>query len=297
MRRHSARGCRLTHAYRQTAGEVGCRKRSTIAGKKEGPLGRIGDQAGPGLRKVELDRLPGRFADRHQPVLGSLAEHPDQFVIEIDRVQGEGQHFLAAEPAGVGQLEHRPVTDLQRRTGRNCVQHPGHLLGGQHLWQLRLAAGCGNEVGRILADPSGPQQEPVKAPDRRQLPGHGGRSPPGSRKRRGVPPQVLVTDLIRLQAGPASPVPKLAQIAFVGDQGSRRGSRRGQVTPVELERIRPVRAGRFPGGRFSRCRSEFRHRPGHRGRSRHPRPFGCSHGKRRFRASNPRKCRGCRPNR
>src|SRR3954468_23866442 len=113
--------------------------------------------AAPGL--VALERLPRRLADREQPFPAPLAEHADLLAFVVEGTDVQVYDLLAAQPARVGELEHRPIAQLQGRPGRYPLEQASHLLGAEHPRQLLLALGAGDEVGRVLPHLLIPDQE------------------------------------------------------------------------------------------------------------------------------------------
>ena len=131
--------------------------------------------ARPAALQVAAQRPLGGLADRQQPLLGALAEHPQLLGLEVERAEVEVDDLLAAQPAGVGQLEHRPVAQLQRRAGRDPLQQRSAPARRQHLRQLLVALRAGDELGRVLPDPLGADEEVEEAADRGELAGDGRR--------------------------------------------------------------------------------------------------------------------------
>ena len=100
----------------------------------------------------------GGLADRQQPLLRALAEDPQLLGLEIEGAEVEDDYLLAAQAAGVGELEHRPVAELERGPAgirSSSVRTCSPLI----TWGSLVALRAGDEVGRVLADPLGADEE------------------------------------------------------------------------------------------------------------------------------------------
>ena len=209
-------------------------------------------EPGPGGRgaQVALERALGRLADRHDPGLGALAEHPQLLGVEVDVADVEVHDLLAAQAAGVGELEHRAVAQPRAACAPGCgraAARPRRCAAPSAA--ARPAAGDGDQVGGVLVelpaldhvteertdrgelarDRGRRQRAPALAPLRRRGARRSGAGA-GSRPRSGATP---------------------ASVAQRGELARRRCRRRGASS-------RPCRARRA-GGRTARAR---RARPG-----------------------------------
>ncbi len=66
------------------------------------------------LGQIPLERAQRVLAGRHDPGPAALALHAHRLGVEVDRVQLERHELLGPQPAGVGELEQRPVAQLER---------------------------------------------------------------------------------------------------------------------------------------------------------------------------------------
>ena len=151
------------------------RRRPLLERKSARSRGSAGERVAAALQVAPQGPLGG-LADRQQPLLGALAEHPQLLGLEVERADVEVDDLLAAQAAGVGELEHRPVAQLQRRASRDPLQQrraPARRESTRGSFSLALRAG--DEVGGVLADPLGADEEVEEAADRRQLAGDGRR--------------------------------------------------------------------------------------------------------------------------
>ena len=86
-------------------------------------------------------------------------------------------------PAGVGQLEQRPVAQLQRRGRRDAVEQARDLLRLENLRQSLGLLRRGQEVGGVLLDRAVLAQRAVERAQRRELSRHGARRGAALRQR------------------------------------------------------------------------------------------------------------------
>ena len=77
---------------------------------------------------------------RDDPRLRALALHAQLLGVEVDRGHVERDELLGPQARGVGDLEQRPVAQLERRRGRDAVEQRGHLVGAQHARQRGAGA-------------------------------------------------------------------------------------------------------------------------------------------------------------
>ncbi len=71
-------------------------------------------QQRPAPPRPFADRVPGGNPERHHPLLLPLAEHAQQPVVKQDIIDVEPGEFADPHPGRVQQLEHGPVTHMQR---------------------------------------------------------------------------------------------------------------------------------------------------------------------------------------
>ena len=88
------------------------------------------------MPQPEVERLGGRPAERHRPLLASLAEDPDDVPLAVDVVDVEPDQLAHPDAGGVEQLEHRDVAQPDRAAvvgelGRGPDQ-VARLVGPQH---------------------------------------------------------------------------------------------------------------------------------------------------------------------
>ena len=177
------------------------RRRPLLERNSAASRGSVGEGVAASLQ-VALQRPLGGLADRQQPLLGALAEHAQLLGFEVEGVAVEVDDLLAAQPAGVGQLEHRPVAQLQRGAGRDPLQQGPHLLTGQHPRQLLLPLRTRDQIGRVLPDPLGADEEVEEAADRGELARDRRRGGAAGGEPGAVAPHVTVAHLARLQPPP-----------------------------------------------------------------------------------------------
>ena len=108
--------------------------------------------SGPAAGQVALERLPGVLADRDEPGLAALALDAHRLGVEVERLEVERDELLGAQPAGVGQLEQRPVAQLERR------RRPGSSRAAPRPRRVFSTRGrrCGRlgelqQLGRVVA--------------------------------------------------------------------------------------------------------------------------------------------------
>ncbi len=262
-----------------------------------------------GARRLEVaaQRPLGGLADRHQPRLPALAGRAQRLRVEIRVAEVEVDDLLAAQAARVGELEQRPVADLERRARRDALEQRGDLVSPEHPRQPRLALLRRQQVGRVARGRPGVDEVVVKAADGGELAGDARLREPALGQRRGVAAQVAVRELARLATPFGRPRRQLQQVAPVGAQRPGRGPAGAQLDRVGVERRPPCGArlqllGRgcrdrpalahaasfaaprhapAAGRRTNRCRRASRPEPGRRARSRPRPPSGCSRARRR----------------
>ena len=200
------------------------RRRPLLERKSAGSRGSAASGVAAALH-VAAQRSPRRLSDRQQPLLRALAEHPQLLGLVVQRAEVEVDDLLAAQAAGVGQLQHRPVAQLQRRAGGDPLQQRAHLLLGEHPRQL-LVPSSGWRRGRRGS-------------------GRPARCGRGSRRGRGSPPA----------CGPPSPGRRRRRRARRRSGARRGGARRPAPGPAR----RPTR--RTGRGRPRRRAASARPRP------------------------------------
>ena len=136
------------------------------------PLPVAGD-LGPAAREPRGDRVGGRLADRHQPLLVALAEHPHGAGVDVAAV--EPARLADPQAASVQQLEQCPVAQAGGAVGPGRVEQPGQLRLAGRVGQAPLAARPGQLRGRIGGGPAGRVEPAVQRAQGGQRAGPGGR--------------------------------------------------------------------------------------------------------------------------
>ena len=169
--------------------------------------------------QVALERLPGVLAHRHHAGLSALPLHPHLLGVGIDRPGVQVHDLLGAEAGRVGQLEQRPVAEVERARGGHALEQVGHLAGAQHARQVGVAPGRGHQVARVGLERAPLHQMPVEGPERGQLAPHRGlrRAALGQHAREA--PQVPVAHVGRRQTLGGGPLRELRQVHSVGTAG------------------------------------------------------------------------------
>src|SRR5215204_5601572 len=116
----------LARPEAEAPGDVGVREAAAALGEEESPLAGIGKERAPAFVEVAPERPLRRLADREQPLLLPLAEDTQLLGLEVERALVEVDDLLAAKPAGVCELQHRPVAQLQRRSCGDPLQEGTH---------------------------------------------------------------------------------------------------------------------------------------------------------------------------
>src|SRR5215212_1614510 len=93
----------------ESAGDVGVGEPAPALGEEERLLARVGGKGAAALVEVTAQRPLGGLADRQQSLLVALSEHPQLLGLEVERPLVEVDDLLAAQTAGVSELQHRPV--------------------------------------------------------------------------------------------------------------------------------------------------------------------------------------------
>ena len=151
--------------------------------------------------ELGAERVAGEAADRHDPLLGALAEGPDQGALGGRRRRGYRPDQLGdAQPGAVEHLEHGPVA-------------AGHRLVADHRGEQAVDLVLGQRLGQALRAPGAP---PRRRPDR----------PPGALRRPGTGSSArTATRATRLTDG-RRPAPALQPGHVVVDVGSPAASSR-----------------------------------------------------------------------
>ena len=129
--------------------DVGGREPPAALRDEQRLLAGLGARAPGGRRRqVAAQRPLGGLADRHQRLFAPLpwtrTVSPSKSI-----ARRRGDDLLGSQPAGVGELEHRPVADLERRARGNPVEQRRDLVAGQHARQLRAALRGRQQLGRV----------------------------------------------------------------------------------------------------------------------------------------------------
>ena len=120
--------------------------RSTAAGRTS-----TGTARSPRLgRRAPGGRAPGSASiarsagspTGHDARLPALALDAHLLAVEVHDADVEVHELLGAQAAGVGELEHRAVAQLERRRGGDAVEQRGDLAGVQHARQVRRRFGA-----------------------------------------------------------------------------------------------------------------------------------------------------------
>jgi hypothetical protein len=125
--RDSARQGGLAHPAPQPAAHVGARQATSPPGEEERIGVGVALERGTRGHQIAIEGALRRLADRDEPRLLTLAQDAQHLRVEVGITGVEHDDLLAAEPAGVRELEHRPVADLERRSGRDSLEQRLHL--------------------------------------------------------------------------------------------------------------------------------------------------------------------------
>lgn len=117
------------------------RPRKTASGKSA--AGRV---------EIRRQRGAGRAAYRHEPLLGTFAENPQQFTVGHDIAAFQSADFADSEPAPVKNLQHRPIAQFPGRIAVHAVYDPEHLAFIEHFGQSARFAGRMHPFGGIFRD-------------------------------------------------------------------------------------------------------------------------------------------------
>src|SRR5262249_8355835 len=137
------------------------------------------------------------LSDRQQALLGALAEDAKLLGLEVEGIAFEVDDLLAAQAAGVRELEHRPVAQLQRSSCGDLLEQVTHLLAGQHPRQLFLPLGAGDKICRVLPNPLGADEKVEQTAHRGKLAGNGRRSGATRGEPSAEAPHVAMSNLAR----------------------------------------------------------------------------------------------------
>ncbi len=142
---------RLAHPPIQTASDVGGREPPPTARQEQRRLVRIRHERRAGVAQIALQRSLGRLPHRHDARLAALAGHAQTL---SDSKSGASASrlidLLGAQAARIGELEHRPVPDLEGSRGRNLIEKPGDLVRSQDPGEPRRLLRHRQELGRVL---------------------------------------------------------------------------------------------------------------------------------------------------
>src|ERR1019366_5625417 len=100
----------------QSTADIRGRQRATGFRQQQRRLLVVGERRASALQ-VALQRAQRRLPDRHQAGLRTLALDPHLLGIEVHRVDRQPDQLLGAQARGVGQLEHRSITQFERCGG------------------------------------------------------------------------------------------------------------------------------------------------------------------------------------
>ena len=100
---------------------------------------------GSGAMRAGRARRSGRSGScRPSPRRGGAPRRSPVIASEVD-------HLLGAQPAGVGQLQHGAVAQLQWGTGRDPLQQGLHLVAGEDARKLAVPLGRRDQVGGLAS--------------------------------------------------------------------------------------------------------------------------------------------------
>ena len=139
--------------------------------------GRVGGRAREGrapFGQIPAQRALGRAGNGHDALLGPLAEHAQEAVVEVDGLHIEPHGLAGAQPAAVEHFQKRPVAQVARPGAHEGVQHLAHFLDGKHVRQPVGGLGNVHGVGRVRFGEPLAHEEPVVAAHGGDAPAHGG---------------------------------------------------------------------------------------------------------------------------
>src|SRR6185369_17155293 len=102
MRGDAGRERGLAGPEPEAAGDVGVGEAAAALREEERLLAPIDGEGVAAFVEVAAQSALGGLADRQQPLLGALAEHPQLLGLEVERAEVEVDDLLAAQAAGVG---------------------------------------------------------------------------------------------------------------------------------------------------------------------------------------------------
>src|SRR5206468_2204774 len=70
-------------------------------------------EPGTDLGEIAVQPLPGRPAERDEPLPPALSRHAQHAVGQVDGIAGQADELGDAQAAGIGELEHGPVANAQ----------------------------------------------------------------------------------------------------------------------------------------------------------------------------------------
>ena len=221
---------------------------------------------------------PGRLAERHDPLLGALAQDQDGVGREVDVTEAQAAELPDPDPGRVQELEDRPVAKADRVDRVGAGQQAVDLARLEHHRQTLGPAGDSQTRGRVVGHEPSARQEPEGRPQHRRLPGDRcGGKPPGPLQRQ-EPPEQQRVHLRRIgHPGPTGELQKLGHVAPIRPDGVHREPplipqmRDKRVQPMPRHRPKPIRIavvdklGPSPGSALARTGDR---RPGWRSCSR-----------------------------
>jgi hypothetical protein len=235
----------LAHPAVEPPTHVGGREPPSPDRDEERGLGRIPHEPRAARREVALEGALGRLPHRQQTLLLALARDPHRLRLEVDPAEIEGDDLLAAEAAGVGELEHGPIAKLQRLPRRDPVQQGAHLLSRENPGQLALALGTGDQLGWIRRYALAAHEEVVEPPQGGELARHARPGQPALGEPGHVATDVAIGDVLGAQPAPGRPPGELRQVDRVGPPGAGRRGPPREVAVVVLEAGLPIHVPRF----------------------------------------------------
>ena len=122
---------RLAHPLVEPPAHVGRARAGGRGGYEQRLLLARRARAHGGRLQIAAQGALGGLADRHQAGLLALAGDAGELGLEVDAAEIERDDLLGAQAARVGELEQRPVADLERGPRRDPVEQAGDLVAAR----------------------------------------------------------------------------------------------------------------------------------------------------------------------
>ena len=136
--------------------------------------GFFGDKFGAFALDVGADGLTSGLAEGYEAGLFALACDSNERGVEVDIFEARVAKFGNAEPAGVEQLEDRPVAQAERIIRADTLDELPHLLDMQGLGKMLLWARQRERLGGILGPCAAGDQKAEKNPHGHSIDPHRG---------------------------------------------------------------------------------------------------------------------------